>query len=111
MKEKEHNGIIAFWKFILCLLIIAFHAGYGYSSAEKLFTGGSIGVEFFFLVSGYLFCKKVLKYEGKDKDIFEDNLKSTWKSIKRFFPFVFILVITSVFFARFVLHFRIKLFD
>ena len=55
--NKKHNGIIGF-----CILILLFHC------AEKMgkkgfFESGRIGVEFFFIVSGYLMTKKALNNE------------------------------------------------
>ena len=67
MKEK-HNGIISFWKFIFSLLILALQGGMMRKDAIYSFKGGSIGVEFFFIVSGYLFCHKCLKTNSANFD-------------------------------------------
>ena len=107
MKKESHNGIISFWKFMFSILICCFHLGTLFKSTRYNFSAGSIGVEFFFLVSGYLFCKKCLKYEKTTNEgIFEDNIKMAWNKIKRFFPYVLFLVIISVVFARVVLNYR-----
>ena len=79
--NKKHNGIIGFWKFMFCILILLFHC------AEKMgkngfFESGRIGVEFFFIVSGYLMTKKALNNEEdlkilvrKQHHIYGENLK------------------------------------
>lgn len=61
MKSK-HNGIISLWKFIFCIVIIGFHlnAIQHYKNTNFGFLYGSIAVEFFFIVSGYLLAKKAL---------------------------------------------------
>ena len=105
MKEETHNGRIAFWKFAFCLLICAFHLGSLFETTKIRFAGGSIAVEFFFLVSGFLFCKKMINYDGKN--IYEDNIKYTWHSIKRFAPYIIFLFVISVCFSKFVLNYRL----
>ena len=44
--SKKENNSISFWRIIFTLLIVMLHCGYT--------QGGYIGVEFFFLVSGFL---------------------------------------------------------
>lgn len=75
IKKTKHNGIISFWKFCFCLMIIIYHARlFANKNDFILFSKGSIGVEFFFIVSGYLMTKKAL---NNNADI--DNLgKETW---------------------------------
>ena len=50
---KLHNGEISILKFLFALLILAFHLGGFYDK----FNYGYIGVEFFFIVSGFFFAK------------------------------------------------------
>ncbi len=65
---KKHNGVIGLWKFIFCLLIVVLHTGIGIPN--RIFKFGSIGVEFFFLVSGYLLAKSAVSAGGGRKEIF-----------------------------------------
>ena len=107
MKKESHNGIISFWKFMFSILICAFHSGTLFKATRFHFAAGSIGVEFFFIVSGYLFYKKCLKYEKKgNSDIYKDNLIMTWNRIKRFFPYVLFLIVTSFLFSIFALNYK-----
>lgn len=99
MKNK-HNGIISFWKFIYSLIIIIFH---GRLFAEPnasyiLFSKGSIAVEFFFIVSGYLLANSALKNESIDnpKDLGKETIKFIFKKIKTFFPYIFIFYISTL---------------
>ena len=109
IKKEQHNGIISFWKFMFSLLICAFHLGTMYKETRFHFTGGSIAVEFFFLVSGFLFCKKCMKYNKKDnEEIIEDDIKLTWKSITRFFPYVLFFIIIAFIYTTFILKYSIS---
>ncbi len=91
MKKNRHNGIISLWKFIFAILILLYHCNFmkGYGLG-KLFNTGSIGVEFFFLVSGYLLAKKVYSEDKKKKK--EELYHSTWNfilnKIKGFYPYL-----------------------
>ena len=86
---KKHNGIISFWKFLFCLMIVIYHANVFSSDKNNvLFSKGSIGVEFFFLVSGYLLTKSALKKTDDDKsNLGTDTLKYIWKKYKTFLPY------------------------
>ena len=74
---KKHNGIISFWKFVFCMVIIIFHAGeYFIGKQDILFKYGSIAVEFFFVVSGFLMCKSACAKKRKEKEsIGEETFK------------------------------------
>ena len=62
MENKKHNGIISLWKFIFSLVIMIYHAKIFFPEENiPIFRGGYIGVEFFFLVSGFFLAKKALK--------------------------------------------------
>lgn len=54
MREQKRNGALDFWKFIFSLVIVIFHGKNLAIDREWIFKGGSIGVEFFFIVSGIL---------------------------------------------------------
>lgn len=92
---KKHNGIIGFWKFAFCLLILIYHANIFKSGNETiLFSKGSIGVEFFFLVSGFLLAKSVFnKKEQKEESLGKETILFIYKKIKRFFPYILVCFI------------------
>jgi peptidoglycan/LPS O-acetylase OafA/YrhL len=56
MKNSRYNGALDWWKFVFCIIIVIFHAGIYYGGDKYLFSQGRFGVEFFFVVSGYLMC-------------------------------------------------------
>ena len=97
-KEKVHNGDIALWKFIYCLMIIIYHVSNSKILEVKYeFKYGAIGVEFFFLVSGYLMAKKALNFELKEKiEIGKETIKYLFNKIKRIYPYILLSYIISL---------------
>lgn len=97
-KKEKHNGIISFWKFAFCIMIILFHINEMIPNKAKIvFAAGGIGVEFFFLVSGYFLGKKALNYkEVENQEIGNETYKFMVRKIKSFFPYMLITYLISV---------------
>ncbi len=95
---KKHNGIISFWKFIFTILIIIGHIAVRMKSVPncdlanvKLFSAYSVGVEFFFIISGYLMTKSALNKKIDNKEeLGKITFDYIWKKIKVFFPYILI---------------------
>ena len=86
--KNNHNGIISFWKFMFSLMMLALHLGILHPEARYNFNSGSIGVEFFFIVSGYLFCKKYIKKSVLNNEkIGKITIYFFITKIKRFLPY------------------------
>ena len=105
MKTK-HNGEIALWKFVYCLMIIALHFFVTISYHGDLdFNGGSIGVEFFFIVSGYLLGKKALsgKKEGNIGNATYAYMKNR---VLKMMPMVYLILFFSLIFYLNVRHYQ-----
>ena len=66
MKKGKHNGIIGFWKFMFCMMVLLLHCSP--NAKLKIFKQGYLGVEFFFIVSGYLMASNTLK-QKENKEI------------------------------------------
>lgn len=120
MKIKEtkiHNGIISFWKFMFCLMIVIFHGQiFATSQEEILMIKGSIGVEFFFLVSGYLMTKSALKKQDDTTNLGKETLEFIWKKIKNFFPYILIchimgLIVLSIYDTMTIKDYVLSLLD
>lgn len=89
-KQKSNNGIISFWKFVFAIMLVILHASYfGDDSDFILFKSCSIGVEYFYLVSGYFLANSALK-ESNTLNIGKDTIKFLFNKIKRFYPYVII---------------------
>lgn len=103
MSKNKHNGKISFWKFMFSLMIVALHLGVSHTNYKYHFEAGSIAVDFFFIVSGYLFCKKVLNLKLNSK---EELGKKTFnffiKKVVKFLPYIIFLWIISIPFSIFV---------
>lgn len=54
-RQTGRNGAIDFLKLIFAILVMLKHSGcFNFDNTKIIFLGGHIGVEFFFLVSGYM---------------------------------------------------------
>ena len=110
-QTKKHNGIISFWKFCFCIMIIIFHTDiFMTDNITSIFSkGGYIAVEFFFLVSGFLMAKSALN--KKDEENSEGLVKETFhfimKKIKNFFPYVLFAEILGIIFQNIYLDMNV----
>lgn len=99
-KEKR-NGTIDFFRFIFAVGIVMYHARPLFQ--KELFVCGYIGVEFFFMVSGFLLMKKADAAGRRQKagDVFEENLSVICHKCKNILPF-FVPALVCAFFFRFL---------
>ena len=95
MKKKKHCGKIGLMKFIFCIAILAQHTNSRFPGHHLTFIAGSAAVEFFFIVSGYLFAKKYVNY-NKDEEIGDTTLNFLGSKIKHFLPYVIVLFLLSL---------------
>lgn len=61
---KKRNGKIDFLRLFFAVIIVLHHSRYVLGYEESIFIGGSLAVEFFFIVSGYLMMAHIAKLEG-----------------------------------------------
>lgn len=91
MVIKKHNGIISLWKFCFCMMIVLFHS-YELTATGKspIFRYGTIGVEFFFLVSGFLLAKSAFKKETEERKegLGKETFHFIMKKFKAFLPYI-----------------------
>ena len=52
--RKQHNVTIDFLRFLFSVIVVLHHSRYVLGDDNCYFLGGSLAVEFFFFVSGYL---------------------------------------------------------
>ncbi len=109
-KEKKHNGIISLWKFIFCIVIAIFHSKALFPDRTvPIFNSGYIGVEFFFLVSGFYFAKHVLKEKYDKNTIGEETTGFILKKFKHFLPYIIIVVsATALIYLKYYKPFNIN---
>ncbi len=99
LEVKSRNGKIDFYKFIFSIVIILYHFGCAieYDCNYTLFQKGYISVEFFFIISGFLFARSLSKYEYNKETIIKTDLSFIWKKYKSFFPYhIFMCVLTFI---------------
>lgn len=94
---EKHNGIISFWKFAFCIIVIILHAGELYEEhQEVLFRNGSIAVEFFFVVAGYLMCKKACNTKtDSNSSIGKETFQFITNKFVRLLPYILIAFIVD----------------
>lgn len=96
-KKSNHNGIISFWKFMFAIMIVIYHFNLGIKYEKAILRNGYIGVEFFFIVSGYLMTKKALNKKEGCLDIGYETFQYILKKIKGFFPFMLVAFSITLF--------------
>jgi len=107
-KQIKHNGIISFWKFMFCIMLVIFHTTAYMPEEGNLMKHGRIGVEFFFLVSGYLMAKKALNKKEENLSIGQETVQYIWKKIKSFFPYILIAFICTFWVNNYYISYTIS---
>lgn len=100
-KQVERAGELDFWKLIFSLLIVVHHSKYlPIDITRSLFIGGSIGVEFFFLVSGFLLLRSADKKREAltDPDYFAETAAFIKRKVAVFFPYMLFAFAVSLVF-------------
>ena len=88
--RQGRNGTIEFWRIIFALMIVFCH-GKSLSGGKLWFPSGAIGVEFFFLVSGFLMAKSVDRMPPlAGNTLGRDTLRFMGKKIKALCPNYFV---------------------
>lgn len=107
-KSTKRNGKIEFLRFVFCMAVLLFHClkyVIGEPSCDKgyhlsLFCHGSMGVEFFFIVSGVLMAKSAYKKKisGSTQPLAEDALDFLKRKYFSIFP-MHVLAFVLAFFS------------
>ncbi len=90
---NRRNTLLELWRFFFCMAVLAFHF---FSKREsELFHGGYLGVEFFFIVSGYFIGAYYSRYQA-GKPVAErliTPVSYARSRLKRLYPFYFLALI------------------
>jgi len=101
-KTNGKNGLVELFRFLFAFWIVYYHGWFVVSG--PLFERGYVGVEFFFMLSGYYLFKSFARYD--DKPFF----KSWWQFLKkRIIPLAIPLVISAIFTIWYKLAFSFRL--
>lgn len=86
--ENDRQKSIDGWRCFFCYVIIFYHF---YSCANGIFIGGYLAVDFFFILSGFMWMKSM------KKEKYHNSIDLICKKVARFFPSVlYMLVIVTV---------------
>ncbi len=96
---KQKNAAIDLLKFLFAMMILLFHGGKNLPGQVSLFPNGRIGVEFFFLVSGYLMAASAARLQAP-----EGEKLSVWRSTASFIGHKIARLSPDVFIAWFVAY-------
>lgn len=96
-RKKPRSGELDFWKFIFSVIIVILHSEYLPSKTDQVyFNGGSIFVEFFFIVSGYLMAQTAEKHQHY-QSLTEETITFLKRKINCFYPYLIFGFIVSLF--------------
>lgn len=94
------NRAIEFYRFLAIVCIAVFHFNIQFTGEYLFLKGGYLGVEFFFILSGYLL---ICTYKKKDRP---DTAWEFWiRRIKHLYPPFFLMVILFILFDILVRHY------
>lgn len=83
------NAEIEMLRFLFAVLVLLCHSKAALAETDWIFTHGSLAVEFFFLLSGYLMMASLNKRQTISTDAF------VWRKIKGFWPELFVSVVLA----------------
>ncbi len=98
----KKNGKVEILRFIFCICVVLFHAGADVFGKDRsvgeyltFFYHGRIGVEFFFLLSGFLAAKSAYNLKNTNS-IGENTFNFIFKKIKIIFPYHIFAIVFSI---------------
>lgn len=86
--RKMRNGEIDFFRFVFSLIIVLLH--FGMKFGNQIFVRGYIGVEFFFVVTGFLMAGHAAGMRRKSNDpgvIADETWRYLLKKVRSFYPY------------------------
>lgn len=101
---NRRNGKIEFLRFLFAFIIVFHHSRALLGDEKCIFLGGSLAVDFFFIVSGYLMMKTIEKQKLSniyDMDLGKETILFIWKKFKSVYPDVLIAWIIAVCFVSY----------
>lgn len=109
MVKNKRNGSVDFWKFLFAVVIVFFHGKNLTDGESYAFLGGSIGVEFFFIVSGVLMANSAQRMsEGQENiTLGQDTFRFIKKKILGLMPEIYFAWIIA-FLVKHIGEFSIK---
>lgn len=109
MEMRKRNGLVECLRLLFTAYVLLVHSTYVSHGEEALFKGGWLGVEFFFLLSGYLMAREEAQLPAGG-ELGVDTARFMAKKIRRLFPYLaFAIVVNfavwSIPFSRFTVQY------
>ena len=98
--KYQRNGKIEFLRFVFCLIVMIFHGKNVMDDGEiRIMFSGRLGVEFFFLVSGYLMAVSLAKIHSQNTPVCVATETGHFllKKLKSLYPMVVIAFVMTMF--------------
>ena len=99
MKPNARNGKVDLLKFIFSIIVIIYHFDNAVKYPNGIFTKGYIGVEFFFVTSGFLFAKSLSKFNYQKDTLIPNSVGFMKKKFLSFFPYHFFFFTATFIYA------------
>lgn len=89
MRILKRNGLIECLRLMFTMYVLLHHSAFVSHGEEAMFKSGWLGVEFFFLLSGYLMAREEAHMPSGNVDTLgPDTFRFISKKIKRLFPYL-----------------------
>lgn len=105
--NEERNNAIEFWRFIMIGFVCLLHFNEDYIKNHGTFAGGYLGVDFFFILSGYLLIKSYNKKNSGEKPG-KQAVKYLLHRIKTLYPHYIFTFCTIVIYKAIIYMWGIK---
>lgn len=102
--KKERNYLVELWRFMFCIAVLGLH--FFTKIESEWFHAGYLGVEFFFLVSGYFIGSYYTKKLESKKitERLKEVINYIFSRLKRLYPFYVIALIFMLIINTFINH-------
>lgn len=93
--KKRRNAVLDLMKFVFAVMIVLYHSR-DFLDNISLCTGGYIGVDFFFIVSGYYLASSAYKLHNNGVGITSDTFRYVARRISRIYPELIVAMLIAL---------------
>lgn len=83
---QNRNGLVEMMRFFVCVGVVLMHSHVLNPKHQNIATGGALGVDFFFVLSGFLMTRYVYLYSREQMGTGEQTARFIWKKVTTIFP-------------------------